>query len=245
MASSRIDDFAIEGTLPHLLPFAADSLVFESSARLAILAKHTSQLMSSLGGLVPGLYHAVNDTGKSKGKAKATAVDDLVGSLSDLTVGNASKDNRAQFASILLLLQLVQSESSSTSAFHSTLLQLTSPPPTRLHPKFDSTPTTRQTRSLLPLASLSFALEASRALSFERFDPIKYFILLEDERGSSYERIVLSWAEGNVRDRAWEVTKRAYISMRLDWACRWTGEEGDGWVAKKGATCVDGVVRLR
>ena len=244
MASSRIDDFALEGNVPHLPLFVADSLVFESSARLAILAKHTSQLMSSLGGLVPGLYHAVDDTGKSKGKAKATAIDDLVGSLSDLAVEDCH-DNRAQFASILLLLQLVRSESSSTSAFHSTLLQLTSPPPTRLHPKFDSTPTTRQTRSLLPLTSLSFALEASRALSFERFDPIKYFILLEDERGSSYERIVLSWAEGRVRDRAWEVMKRAYISMGLDWACRWTGEEGDEWVVKKGATCVDGVVRLR
>lgn len=192
---------------------------------------------------MPGLYHAVDDTGNSKGKAKATAVDDLVESLSDLAVKDAPKDNRAQFASILLLLQLVQSESSST--FHSTLLQLTSPPPTRLHPKFECTPTTRQTRSLLSPTSLSYALEASRALSIERFDPIKFFQLVKDERASSYERIVLSWAEGNVRDRAWEVMKRAYISMRLDWACRWTGEEGDGWVVKKGATCVDGVVRLR
>lgn len=200
--------------------------------------------MSSLSGLVPGLYHAVDDTGKSKGKAKATAVDDLVGSLSDLAVEDCH-DNRAQFASILLLLQLVQSESSSTSAFHSTLSQLTSPPPTRLHPKFERTPTTRQTRSLLSLTSLSYALEASRALSVERFDPIKYFKLLTDERASSYERIVLSWAEDNVRDRAWEVMKRAYISMGLDWACRWTGEEGDEWVVKKGAACVDGVVRLR
>ena len=193
---------------------------------------------------MPGLYHAVDDTGKSKGKAKATAVDDLVESLSDLAVEDC-QDNRAQFASILLLLQLVQSESSSTSAFHSTLLQLTSPPPTRLHPKFENTLTTRRTRSLLSLTSLSYALEASRAISVECFDPIKYFKLVTDGRASSYERIVLSWAEGHVRDRAWEVMKRAYISMGLDWACRWTGEEGDGWVVKKGATCVDGVVRLR
>lgn len=199
--------------------------------------------MSSLSGLVPGLYHAVDDTDKLKGKAKATAIDDLVGSLSDLAVEDCH-DNRAEFASILLLLQLVQSESS-TSAFHSTLLQLTSPPPTRLHPKFECTPTTRQTRSLLSLTSLSYALEASQALSVERFDPIKYFMLLEAERGSSYERIVLSWAEGRVRDRAWEVMKRAYISMGLDWACRWTGEEGDKWVVKKGGTCVDGVLKFR
>jgi hypothetical protein len=217
--------------------------VFESSARLSILAKHTSQLMSSLSGLVPGLYHAVDDTKESKGKEKATAVDDLVGALSDLAVDDPQNDNRAQFASILLLLQLVQTES--TSAFHSTLIQLTSPPSTRLHPKFTSLSTNRHALPLVSVTSLSYALEASRALSIERFDPIKYSQLVNEERVSTYERIVLSWAEGRVRDRAWEVMKRAYISMGLDWACRWTGEEGERWVEKKGGTVVDGIVRLR
>lgn len=189
---------------------------------------------------MPGLYHAVDDR---KGKSKATPVDDLVGDMADLSV--QTEDHRTQFASILLLLQLVQS-GPSTSNFHSTLLQLTSPPPTRLYSKFTSDPpTTRRDRPLLPLSSLSYAIQVSRALSVERFNPIRYFQLLNDKSVSSYERIVLGWARDRVRDRAWEVMKKAYMSMKLDWATQWTGEEGEGWVEKRGGTHVDGVVKLR
>jgi hypothetical protein len=218
----------------------ADSEVFESSARIAILAKHIPQLNSSLSGLVLGLYHAVDDR---KGKSKATPVDDLVGNMVDLSV--QTEDYRAQFASILLLLQLVQSEPS-TSNFHSTLLQLTYPTPTRLYSKFTSDPpTTRQDYPLLPLSSLTYAVQASRALSIERFDPMRYFQLLNDKSVSSYERIVLGWAEDRVRDRAWEVMKKAYMSMKLDWAVQWMSEEGEGWVEKRGGKHVDGIVKLR
>ena len=226
----------------------ADHVVFESSARMAILAKHIPQLNSSLSGLVPGLYHTVEDR-KGKGKSKASQVDDLVTSISDLSIRKpeAEGDNRSQFASILLLLQLVQSEpSTSATSFHSTLLQLTSPPPTRLYPKITSTsPASRHTRPLITLLSVSYAVQASRALSSERFDPMRYFQLLNDESVSTYERVVLSWAEGRVRDRAWEVMKKAYITMKLDWACQWTGEFGDEWVSKRGGTCAEGIVKLR
>lgn len=190
---------------------------------------------------MPGLYHAVDGR---KGKSKATPVDDLVGNMVDLSVQNR-ENNRAQFASILLILQLVQSEPS-TSNFHSTLLQLTSPTPTRLYAKFASDPpTTRQDQPLISLSSLSYAVQASRALSIERFNPMRYFQLLNDDSVSSYERIVLGWAEDRVRDRAWEVMKKAYMSMKLDWATQWTGEEGEGWVEKRGGTHVDGAVKLR
>ena len=220
--------------------YEAKSAVFESSARIAILAKHIPQLNSSLSGLVPGLYHAVDDR---KGKSKATPVDDLVGDIVDLSVHK--EDNRVQFASILLLLQLVQSEPS-TSNFHSTLLHLTSPPPTRLYSKFTpDPPTTRQDHPLLSLSSLSYAVQASRALSVERFNPMRYFQLLNDDSASTYERIVLGWAEDRVRERAWEVMKKAYMSMKLDWATQWVGEEGEEWVEKRGGTLVDGVVKLR
>jgi hypothetical protein len=240
VASGRIDEFAIEGESYFTLGVVADSEVFESSARIAILAKHIPQLNSSLSGLVPGLYHAVDDR---KGKSKATPVDDLVGNMVDLSVHK--EDNRAQFASILLLLQLVQSESS-TSNFHSTLLQLTSPTPSRLYPQFTShSPSTRQDHPLLSLSSLSHAIQVSRALSVERFNPIRYFQLLNDDSVSSYERIVLGWARDRVRDRAWEVMKKAYMSMKLDWAVQWMSEEGEGWVEKRGGTHVDGVVKLR
>jgi hypothetical protein len=225
------------------LTMGADDKVFESSARLAILAKHIPQLNSSLSGLVPGLYHAVDDW---KGKAKATPIDDLIGSLSELCVGNQEEDHRAQFASILLLLQLVQSDSS-TSNFHSTLLQLTSPSPTRLYPKFTSSSSSSacQARLLVPLSSLTYAVQASRALSIERFNPMRYFQLLNDGSVSPYERIVLSWAQERVKDRAWEVMKKAYMTMKLDWASQWTGEEGSGWVEKRGAICQEGIVKLR
>jgi hypothetical protein len=95
------------------------------------------------------------------------------------------------------------------------------------------------------LTSLSYAVQASHALSVERFDPIKYFALINDETVSSYERTVLSWAEERVKERAWQVMKRAYISMGLDWACRVTGEKGSEWVEKRGGAYVDGVVKLR
>jgi hypothetical protein len=218
----------------------AESEVFESSARIAVLAKHIPQLNSSLSGLVPGLYHAVQDR---KGKSKATPVDDLVGNMADLSVH--TEDHRVQSASILLLLQLVQSEPS-TSNFHYTLLQLTSPPPTRLYSKFTShPPSTRQDHPLLSLSSLSYAVQASQALSIERFLPMRYFQLLNDDAVSSYERLVLSWARERVRDRSWEVMKKAYMSMTLDWAVQWMNEEGEGWVEQRGGKHVDGVVKLR
>jgi hypothetical protein len=199
--------------------------------------------MSSLSGLVPGLYHAVDDVkAESKGKGRATAVDDLVSTMETLSAGC---DNRVQFASILLLLQLVQTETASN--FHSTLLQLTSPPSTSLHPKLSDPPSriTRRTRPLVPASSLSYAISASRALSLEQFDPTRYFRLLDQASVSPYERIVLSWAEERVRDRAWEVMKKAYMSMGLEWASRWIGEEGSEWISKRGARCEGGLVKLR
>ena len=178
-----------------------------------------------------------------KGKGKATAIDDLAGEMEHLSVHK--ENHRVQFASILLLLQLVQSEPS-TSNFHSTLLQLTTPPLIRLYSKFTSDPpTSRRDRPLTSLSSLSYAVTASRALSIERSNPMRYSQLLNDKSVSSYERIVLGWAQDRVRDRAWEVMKKAYMNMKLDWATQWVGEEVEGWVEKKGGTLVDGVVKFR
>lgn len=179
-----------------------------------------------------------------KGKAKATSIDDLVGSLPDLSVDSRG-DIRVQFASILLLLQLVQTEASSSN-FHATLLQLTSPPPTRLYPRFtSSSPETRQDDPLLSLSSLSYAVNASRALSVERFNPMQYYQLLGDQSVSSYERIVLGWAQDRVRERAWEAMKKAYISVRLDWGRKWVGGEAEAFASKQGASCIDGTIKLR
>lgn len=74
---------------------------------------------------------------------------------------------------------------------------------------------------------------------------MRYFQLLSDESVTTYERIVLGWAQDRVQDRAWEIMKKAYMSMKLDWACRWTGEDGNEWVDKRGGNCVDGIVKLK
>lgn len=213
--------------------------MFESSVRLAILAKHHAQLISSLSGLVPGLYQAVDN---GKGKGKATSLDHLTDGLGDLHI--SAQAGRIELASIRLLYQLVESDSE--ASFHNTLLEITSPPSTRLYPKSSTGQVIYCLDPLLRQDQLEYALKASRALSTASFNPLAYFALLEDSRASGYERIVLSWAEEKVRDRAWEVMRKAYISTDLRWAGRICGlEDGEEWVKSKGASVVGTIVKLR
>lgn len=214
--------------------------VFESSVRLAILAKHHAQLISSLSGLVPGLYLAVE---QRKGKDKATPLDHLTDEMAHLDL--TAQRNRVEFASIRLLYQLVQSDS--PASFHEALLEITSPRPTRLHPKSNTAPITYNLPTLLPRERLQHALKAARAISSTSFNPLAYFALLQDPMASKYERIILSWAEDKVRDRAWEVMRKAYISTELHWAGRVCGLKSgeEEWVKSKGASVVGTVVKLR
>lgn len=210
--------------------------MFETSVRLTVLANHHGQLMSSLSGLVPGLYLAVDEI---KGKRKADPTRDLVDRMDDLGLSA-----RVEFASILLLYHL--SQATTISSFLTSLQEITDPPVQRLHPKFRQT-VSFTTRPLLRRDQLSYAVRASQALSSDRFDPIGYFRLLEDTTASAYERIVLSWAEERVRDRAWEVLRRAYISTEMRWAERVCGlaTTREGWLVEKGAKLEGTVVRLR
>lgn len=217
--------------------------MFEQSVRLAILAKHQAQLISALSGLVPGLYLAVDDH-KGKARASGPASDGNENLATEMSrLGLAASDKRQEFASIRLLYHLVQSNASA-AVFHDTLLELTAPPPRRLGSAIHCNP------PLLSRDHLSFAIQASRYLSAERFNPLDFFTLLQDDtRATSYERTVLGWATDKVRDRAWEVMKRAYISTELGWAGRLCGlpEAGgaEEWIRRKGHVVESGKVKLR
>lgn len=222
--------------------FLADNLVFETSCRIAILARNPPQLLSSLSGLIPGLYQAI----QSGGQRDPTTHSDLADDLDRLKI----QDNRIEFTSILLLYHLAHSRS--RQIYHSTLINLTAPINHTLRSPFidaASVPTPR-TQPFIPLSSLTFAIKANKALAEETFDPFRYFSLITDTTNSSpYERAVLSWAEQDVRERAWKVLSRAYLDVRLDWAGKWIGEDDRGkiedWAGKYGKTVEGGKIKLK
>lgn len=224
------------------------SLVFETSARIAILAQNHAQLLSSLSGLVPGLYNAVDPKGKGPTSAQTHtegAIDTLANGLASVTLNKAASntDSRAEFVSILLLYHLVQSQSPET--FHSTLVDLTTPP----RRAFGGDQTS--TGVFLPRDKLCFAMAASRALRAESFDPLLYFSLLKPDssRSSPYQRAVLSWAKDRVREKAWSVLSKAYIDCETTWAARWIGYDTDkeiqDWVDQHQRRIEGGRVKLR
>lgn len=224
------------------------SVVFETSARIAILARNHAQLLSSLSGLVPGLYNAVNPKGKGPATAQTHTkgvIDTLTNGLASVTQDNGASytDSRAEFVSILLLYHLVQSQSPET--FHSTLVDLTSPP----RRAFGITDPS--TVDFLPRDKLCFAMAASRALRAESFDSLLYFSLLKPDssRSSPYQRAVLSWAKDRVREKAWSVLSKAYIDCETTWAARWIGYGNDkeiqDWVDQHQRRIEGGQVKLR
>lgn len=236
--------------------------VFESSACLSLLARNHAQLLSSLSGLVPGLYQAYDELHpvlhpSSKGKWKdddprrGIDVDTLVVGVSGLRLG----DRRVQFASMLLLYHLAHT--GSTATFHSVLQDLTAPTSQRLRTPFDdvinvppSAPMSSVTspQAFLRREDLWYPIRAAEALAQETFSPIRFFRLLRDERASPYERAMLSRAKDRVRERAWEVMRRAYIEIGMDWAAGSLGLEGaavGSWVEQRGGRVDVGKIKLR
>jgi hypothetical protein len=72
--------------------------------------------------------------------------------------------------------------------------------------------------------------------------------LVRDERVSPYERAILSWAADRVRERAWEVMRRAYIEIGMEWAGGSLGLEGGTvgpWVEQRGGRVDVGKIKLR
>lgn len=205
------------------------------------MARNTGQLLSSLSGLVPGLYQAVD-----KGKARALdSVDNITTQLDQLQL----IDHRAEFASLLLLFHLVQS---GRRAFYDTYIELTSPTSTRLKQPFLDSPSSVafSREAFIPPDQVQFARKGMMALSKERFDPMLYYRLLSDPRlGSPYERAILRWAEKDVRDRAWGVLSKAYLQCSLSWVGEWVGEKREEsirtLISARGARVEGDTVKLR
>ncbi|OCF44091.1 hypothetical protein I317_02044 [Kwoniella heveanensis CBS 569] len=84
---------------------------------------------------------------------------------------------------------------------------------------------------------ISFALTAARCTSQTSFNPLRYFSLLSETyqpqpqsrshtpalcetpaQNHSYERAILSWMEDDIRERAWRLLERSYISCGTGWA---------------------------
>ena len=204
---------------------------------MAILAHNAHQVVSALSGLVPDLYTNASETTFS------SEPDGLSDTLSSLSLS----DRRAEFASLLLLYHLAHSHSS--TAFHSTLVELTAPSRRPLRALFSSDPaTTPTTKPFLPLVALKYAIRAARVLAPETLDPLGYLSLLDDPSVKTYERTLLSWAKETMREKAWLVMQKAYLELGIAWAGRIMslGEaDVDVWVRERCGKVERGKVRTR
>ncbi|TYJ55569.1 hypothetical protein B9479_003719 [Cryptococcus floricola] len=235
VASGRIDDFAIE--------------VFESSAKFALLAQNKAQLLSSLSGLVPGLYQAHDNLPTSSSPDNT-----LSKQLNALTL--TPRDGRTEFTVILLIFHLV---TRGHVAFNELYAELTRAP--RLEGGAG------EKKGFVAEEELGYVRLAARVMAEETFDSVTFFRLLsplastspipssvapEGRRlpeSTSYQRILLSRASPAIRDRAWERLKKAYMSVGVDWAGKILGLELGGeveqWVEEKGGRVEGGKVVLR
>nr|XP_019001813.1 uncharacterized protein I203_05520 [Kwoniella mangroviensis CBS 8507]OCF65274.1 hypothetical protein I203_05520 [Kwoniella mangroviensis CBS 8507] len=259
VASGRIDTFAIE--------------VFESSARFSILANNRPQLISSLSGLVPGLYKALNnryDNGKVNPNSESVyhshshsqngeEVDQQLNNLSICEEEKKKKDGRKEFIILFLLYQLVIiGENEFWSNYH----QLTqSSRKKKLNRPFDDITSniddfknfnqierngTTESPFVAP-SSIALAVNIARIISPDQFDPIRYFQLFNTQT-TEYEKVILSWGEDRIRQRAWEVLKKAYMACSIEWAVKFLGlNEGEveRWVEERGGKVEGGLVKLR
>lgn len=225
----------------------------EQSTQTALLAHNTPQIISSLSGLIPGLYTAVDNLPSIP---NTDTLDGLTGKLSNLQLESrprTASDNRDLYISLLLLYHLCSSNS--PTMYYSTLIDLTRPrAPNLRRPFADLTniPPTSHTTPKPFLHPLSECLRLPRRLhhilSGDRFDPISFWRILREKGISESEREIISWASEKVRERAWEVMRRAYLEVRVDWAGEWLGlSEGEvgKYVKEKGMKVDNDRIKLR
>ena len=171
--------------------------VFELSARLAVMARNTAQTISTLSGLVPGLYTAVSEQAArspavkrgAKGREDVTE-EMLVEGVAEMTLGETeqtARHRRAHSASLLLLYHLCHT--GSFEMYWSTLQSLTALRHRRLSRPYDSTAiagSSERDRAVVspaaeePFISLDqvrIATRCARYLSPHTFDPISFFHL--------------------------------------------------------------------
>ncbi|WRT65807.1 uncharacterized protein IL334_002756 [Kwoniella shivajii] len=254
VASSRIDAFAVE--------------VFESSAQFSILANNKPQLISSLSGLVPGLYQALDSHRDGKGKSNiriATKDEDVAADRvrNMNNEGRSSEDRRKEFARLFLLYQLINL---GEKAFWSSYLALTHPRKKNLRRPLDETglengsthpcqngtsatssgPPSMSPKPFINPCDLSLVISIARSVSPHALDSVKYFSLRKG--ATTYEKAILSWEEDKIRERAWDILRKAYITTRHEWAGSFLGiieEDVGDWVRGKGMKVEEGIIKLR
>lgn len=89
---------------------------------------------------------------------------------------------------------------------------------------------------------------AAKALSPRFPNPHLFFMTLKDPSLDPHERVMLSWAQERIRERAFAVLRKAYIDAGIDWVFAtlgFTEKEGREWVEKQGLRIVGGKVKLR
>ncbi|TXT12580.1 uncharacterized protein COLE_02990 [Cutaneotrichosporon oleaginosum] len=245
VAAGRCDAFAVQGAFAGV---PVDP-VFEDSVRYAVLTRAVPQLNAVLHGLVPDMYRAA----------------DAAGTILE-------PDNRAHFASLLLVYHLVHSQ---RKEYQRMFEVLTLPPaPLRVAPGLDDipslanlslrtpsppslspTPTHRTipapTPAFIAPSSLRFAEAAARALAHETFDPLSFAALTRPGSGGDAGDLaltVLSWAAPTVRERVRALMRQSYMSVPLPWAARLLGLTDSGaeaWAREEGLTVAHGIVKLR
>jgi hypothetical protein len=187
---------------------------------LAILAHDASQLNSTLSVLVPGLYSAHDEKRKE-------SLEQATGSLS------LGPDRRALFTSLFLLYHICHLDSQTAFWNHYRRLTAAGTP-------FASS------------ATLVKSAKAADALSPRFPKPRLFFAVMRqgDDVYSSYERIMLSWAQERIRERSLAVLRKAYLDAGEAWVLSILGfdldeEEGRQWLKRQGLRVEAGKVKLR
>ncbi|ODN88773.1 hypothetical protein L198_06575 [Cryptococcus wingfieldii CBS 7118] len=226
--------------------------LFESSAKFALLAQNKAQLLSSLSGLVPGLYQAHDNLPTS-----SSPDDTLSNQLNALSL--TPRDGRTEFTVILLIFHLVTRGHVAFNELHAELTRA---------PRSEGDGGER--KGFVGEEELGYVRLAARVMAEETFDSVTFFRLLSPlasttstppipssvapeggrlPESTSYQRILLSRASPAIRDRAWERLKKAYMSVGVDWAGKVLGLELGGevekWVEEKGGRVEAGKVVLR
>jgi hypothetical protein len=163
---------------------------------------------------------------------------------------SARADNRGIFASLLLLYHLCHTDS--PFAYHTALTSLTQPRIRALREPFKEIGNQLSAPPDAFLHPLSPALRTARRLrvilSQERFDPITYWHMFEDPDVSALEKAIIGWSSGRVRECAWDIVRKAYLEVSVDWVGLWLGlspPEIEEWVRKKGHTIEKGRIKFR
>ncbi|KAK8861688.1 hypothetical protein IAR55_002511 [Kwoniella newhampshirensis] len=265
VASHRIDAFAIEvfESSAHLAILAQN--------RPQLL----SALSGLIPGLYKA-HDDIKDNSKTRTPSEPSdrVEVDVTAQMRDLNLLAREKDRRVEFASLLLLYHLVVS---GRQTFFDTLMGLTCPPRrdmARSRDPFLNDPNTSIPRSdggaksetktesekghgtpdghpFVSLDDVGFARKAAIALGEETFSPLMYFNLISTSKPSAtitYESAILRWKEGEVRDKTWEIMKKGYLSVGVEWAGKFAGidvKEVKAWAEGKEGKMEAGIVKLR